>query len=348
MPTLLYSTSIPSQWRGGIKDFDVVVDSGRPVVVCAALDEAYSWDSHSGTWTLHRLDNPWRSRETGYGIELETIAATMVDGRVVLGGGGDHQSFAAWDLRTGKVLHHAESNTPGVHSVVATRWERAAPGIFIVGESSGGGRVIIVDSLGRRPVALSGHFDYVAVAAGMLRGRPVLITDAGDEVVWNAATLKPLRDDPAGTGTTEPAPPPGGVTFSTGSCATGLVTLNDSPAMVVVNDTRDGYAEVIVCDPTGDEWSQTLPPHDDFDLDEIDGGNEMTAGFVGCVGDRPVAAASMDDGGLHLWDLRSRRALPPIEDENVKAFGVMNFRGTPCLITSGYDDDREALKLWQV
>lgn len=349
MPTLLRSISIPANLPGGIEDFDVVVEDGRPMVLCAAGESIHCWDSLADTWTRHHLENPWRPGRTGRDIELESIAATIVDGRIIVGGGGDHQSFAAWDLHTGQVRHHADPDTPGVHSVVAPDWGGAAPGRFIVGESTGGGQVLIIESLGERPTELTGPFDYVEVGAGMLCGQPVLITDDGGEVIWNAVTREPV----SGLSTTSDtegvqAPPSNTVTYGTTSRGTGLVTTGNTPVFVVVNDTRDGYVEVILCDPFGDEWSHTLPPHDDIDLDELNNDDEMTAGFVGNLGDRPIAAAAMSDCSLHLWDLKERRPLPPIENEDIRAFGCIDYRGTPCLITLGDDGEHKALKLWKI
>ncbi|ADI07871.1 WD-40 repeat protein [Streptomyces bingchenggensis BCW-1] len=96
-------------------DFDLVTLDGRLIPVGSPDQDqlACTWDPASDLGTLFELDVP--DQNFPY-KELTALGAAMVDGRIVIGDGGDHQGFAMWDLETSKVWLSAQEG--GTASVV--------------------------------------------------------------------------------------------------------------------------------------------------------------------------------------------------------------------------------------
>ena len=80
----------------GLYDSDLVDRDGRLPVIGSYQDLAFSWDPTTDQWAEHRLHVP--SRAIPF-VELNQIGAAVVDGRIVVGGGGDRQDFARWDRK---------------------------------------------------------------------------------------------------------------------------------------------------------------------------------------------------------------------------------------------------------
>ncbi|WP_327323402.1 hypothetical protein OG735_13440 [Streptomyces sp. NBC_01210] len=100
-----------------ILDFDIVVVGGRPLLVCTDFGgDVFSWDPLRDEWAGHRLDMPWRPEDEYEFSDILTIGAAVVDGRVVVGGGGEHQPFAQWDLQSGAIRTYARYEHGGVAS----------------------------------------------------------------------------------------------------------------------------------------------------------------------------------------------------------------------------------------
>src|SRR6476620_1925499 len=103
------SIIVSSPPRGQIHDFDLVVLDGRLLFVGThdISRHACTWDPATDLWTEYPLDNPWVDWDGDY-TELTALGAAIVAGRIVIGGGGDHQGFAMWDLKSGKVRLSAQ------------------------------------------------------------------------------------------------------------------------------------------------------------------------------------------------------------------------------------------------
>lgn len=88
-------------------DFDLVTLDGQLLVVGTPDRDclACTWDPGADRWMTYELDAP--DEDYRY-TELTSLCAAVVDGRIVIGGGGDHQGFAMWDLTTGRVRLSAQ------------------------------------------------------------------------------------------------------------------------------------------------------------------------------------------------------------------------------------------------
>ncbi|QKG20006.1 hypothetical protein [Actinomadura verrucosospora] len=89
------------------------------------------WDLHADKWTPFDLAAPWPPEAQADYIDMRAIGAVVVDGRGVVGGGGDHQGFAQWDLDSGAVRTYARSDHGGA-ATVAT-FEAAGRTLFVAG-----------------------------------------------------------------------------------------------------------------------------------------------------------------------------------------------------------------------
>src|SRR5437899_131020 len=132
-PSLLLSSRIPS--NSPIHDFDLVVLDGNLLLVCVDFhSDVLTWDPLADRWNKYRLDKPWRPRDEYDFIDVLSISAAVVNGRVVVGGGGPHQGFTQWDLETGAVRTFARTR----HGAVATTATVELDGrpLFASGDSS--------------------------------------------------------------------------------------------------------------------------------------------------------------------------------------------------------------------
>ncbi|MGH8879086.1 MAG: hypothetical protein ACRD0P_17385, partial [Stackebrandtia sp.] len=200
----------------GVRDFDLVVHDGRTLVVATPDRDhrACVWDPAADEWTQFRLDSP--SPDDADYTEIYSMGAAVVDGRIVIGGGGDHQGFALWDLETGKVRLDAEEG--GVAS--AARADFGGRSLIVVGGSSHTDVQLwdpaVDDGDKERPDRPSPYDFHVeigdlfaqsyagsAIGAGMLYGRPVVVATAhdGGVLVWDIDQQRPLVEfDDLGNG----------------------------------------------------------------------------------------------------------------------------------------------------
>jgi hypothetical protein len=180
-PTPLLSTTSP---HGSVEDFAVVGIDGRLLVVCACNHSAAVWSLPDGRWTDHELVDE---------VEVTAMAATVVGGRVVVGGGGEHQGFAQWYLESGAVRGSERDDLGCVASAATVELDGRT--WFAAG---GTGPMILLSD----PVAdvdpeeedpestwliLADHGSYSgvgALAAGTLGGRSRLVSGSWDGEVW--------------------------------------------------------------------------------------------------------------------------------------------------------------------
>ncbi|MEV5571361.1 WD40 repeat domain-containing protein [Spirillospora sp. NPDC052269] len=309
---------------GQIQDFDVVVRDGRTLLV-GTHDRslrAFSWDVAGDAWTEHELGDPWFG-EDGY-TELTALAAAVVDGRVVIGGGGQHQGFAQWDLESGAVRMFAEDGgvasataavlggrtwfVVGVSSVPPVQlWD---PAVADPGEDdpddtpSPYDHLIEVDALEAFSSASS------AVAAGALKDRPILVGPGGDGrvFVWdveNDALLLEVDE----------------IELELSDFA-----LVDAGVPRVV---ASGGRTLLVGDLATGEWEEPIDVLCDavtcLDATVVEGG--------------AVAVTGSKDGTICAWDLEARRLLaePFRGDHAVTALRITELDGRQVVISSDKD-----------
>src|SRR5262245_26401518 len=115
--SVIRSSAIPSD--SPIEDFDVVQVDGHPLVVCVDFgSRVFTWNPLENLWNGHPLDTPYRPEDGLDVIEMTAIGAVVLDGRIVVGGGADHQPFAQWDLETGAVEISADTTHAALGRVI--------------------------------------------------------------------------------------------------------------------------------------------------------------------------------------------------------------------------------------
>lgn len=204
--SLLRSSRIISD--SPIQDFDIVAMDGRPLVVCADSrgQQAFTWKPAEDRWTAHPLENPYGPVEDEMTGEcLLEIGAAVVDGRIVVGGGGYEQSFAQWDLETGAVRTYIRDEHGGLAKVRTV--ELGGRPWFLCGDSSVPAKVRLWDASQRDlliedeeaknegydyeeyvqidnvadPLERHGHFDSIgALASGTFQGLEVVVSGGVD------------------------------------------------------------------------------------------------------------------------------------------------------------------------
>lgn len=295
---------------------------GRPLVVCADFSgrDAFSWDPVDDRWAVHPLDNPCGPNEDDMELDcLLSIGALVVDGRIVVGGGGYRQPFAQWDLQTGAVLTYARDEHGGV-ARTSTMELHGRP-LFIAGDSSAGSPVRLWDPSQRdslteyegedwfainylaEPIDVCWHRDSIGgLASGMLGGRPVVISSGAD-----ACVMVRDVDDMTSVVQFDDAPVPAG--------GVGMIPVDGRMRVVAAGGTS-----VLLGDPDTGTWGECL----EFPGDEVDPDEEgILCMDVGVVDGRPIAVTGAKDGTVCLWDLEGRSLLgAPITEHEDEVFAV--------------------------
>ncbi|MFC7327912.1 hypothetical protein [Marinactinospora rubrisoli] len=344
------SIIVSSPPRGAIRDFDLVTLDGRRLLVGThdVSRHACTWDPATDQWTEYPLDNPWIEEGDGDYTELAALGAAVVDGRIVIGGGGDHQGFAMWDLWSGKVRLSAQDG--GVHSVVGADFGGRSvliagfPGTWSLelwdtsvaedheddeqdeqddeapGNGSGPDRPSPYDLLVSVEELCSRSYASSAVAAGLLGDRPVVVASGwkGGVFVWDTDEQRPLAQF-ADLGETP--------------SDFALVTV-EGRARVVAASGRS----LLVGDPETGEWAEPL---------SVPGGN-VSCLDAGSMPDRPVAVTGAEDGTVCVWDLARCRLLgEPFREYRSEVYGVRltELDGRPVVIGTAHVDD---VRVWEV
>ncbi|NBE94052.1 WD40 repeat domain-containing protein [Nonomuraea sp. KC401] len=329
-----------------IVDFDLVTLDGKLILVGSPGQDrrACTWDPASDRWTHHELDIV---DERFPLTDLTAIGAAVVDGRIVIGGGGDHQGFAMWDLETGKVRLSAQEG--GTGSVVRADFgDRSILLVGFVGTwgvqlwdpsgaepedwGDGDGDLDDQDDSVTEPEQPSPYDSLVdieelecrsgassAAAAGLLAGRPVVVAGGrdGGVLVWGIEEERHLVEfDDLEEKPTE---------FALASV--------DGRMWVVAA----GGQSIVLGDPESSGWGEpfTVP------------GGEIRCLTAGTVYGRAFAATGAMDGTICVWDLAERRLLDrPLQGHGSEVFGlrVADLDSRPVIISSAHND---SVHLWE-
>ncbi|MGI5204490.1 hypothetical protein ACQEU6_23275 [Spirillospora sp. CA-108201] len=343
--TVVTSSRVPS--GSPVLDFDLIDRDGRLLIVCTDFDSrVFCWDPTTDQWTAHRLDIP---SDAFPAVELTEICAAVVDGRIVVGGGGDHQDFAQWDLETGTVLEGADGG--GVSSARAVTLGGRT--LFVIGYT---GPAIAVQSPAKHDGADTGVLDGEeprederdsfwtetdelecggSIATGTLGSRPVIASLGvqGGIIVWDIEEECPV---------TELDEPDGIDDAAVGHFA--LATVKDRVLLIAA-----GERVLSACDlsaPDAPEWAEPI----------IVPGGDIECLDATVVNGRAVAATGGGDGTFCIWDMADRRLLAepntahgssPYPDAPSEVFAVrfaeLNTR--PVAITCGRDG---TLRVWNL
>ncbi|MWA04986.1 hypothetical protein F8568_032395 [Actinomadura sp. LD22] len=348
MPELhpVLTSRVPS--NKAVLDFDLAMMAGRPLVVCThdVSRRACTWDPATDQWTEYQLDNPWLEDSEGDYTELTALGAAVVNGRIVVGGGGDHQGFAQWDLETGKVLSGAEPSS--VSSVRAVALSGRT--LFVLGFGAPGLEVHSpakndspqTDDLGAREpgdddsveglIWLTDELESCgSIAAGTVWGRSVIAANGvqGGIAVWDFDQDEPILE--------LDAPDDSEDEFN----HFALATVQDRAFLLAAGERVLGVCDV--SDPDAPAWAEPITvPGGDIEC--------FDAGVVnGCV----VAGTGGADGTFCLWDIADRRLLAepntmhrreePDFPSEVCAVRFTQLDARPVAITAGRD---RTVRVW--
>ncbi|MEV5894637.1 hypothetical protein [Nonomuraea fuscirosea] len=329
-------TSLPPSGHE-IMDFDLVTLGGQLILVAAAAGyhvDVCTWDPVSDGWAEYKLDGPAFDNDHP---DIAVIGAAVVGGRIIVGGGGDHQGFAIWDLETGKVRLENDASFQGsTNSTV--RADLGGRSVFVVGYPGGvdlvDPRVTDSDGAGEDldPEQPSPYHSPVeieelecrsgassAAAAGLLAGRPVVVAGGrhGGVLVWDIEEERHLaRFDDLDETPTEFA----------------LAPVDGRMRVVAA-----GGQSLVLGDPESNEWSEPLTVP----------GDEVSCLTAGTVYGRPFAVTGARDGTICVWDLAERRLLgQPLQGHSSEVFGLRmaDLDSRPVIISSAHCD---SVHLWE-
>ncbi|MEV5898124.1 WD40 repeat domain-containing protein [Nonomuraea fuscirosea] len=321
-------------WERSIWDFDVVQAGGRPLVVCASCsDPVFTWDPLEDRWDSFRLDMPFQPEDRHDFIDVYAIGAVVLDGRIAVGGGSDHQPFAQWDLETGAVEISADTTHAALGKAIGIEMDGRP--MLVGADQSTSPRVRVYDVQRREMYAelLGAHFDGIgALASGTLGERPVLLSSSwdGSVEVWD------LREKRSLVQSAKTGPSLMGAT---------LVPVNGRPRIVGAENDA-----VWLVDPETGEGDEALPWPAGIteQIEEGEFEDEFTCIDAGLVGGRPVAVTGSEEGRVCAWDLEEGRTIgePLIEhDGKVSAVRLTDLGGRTVAITAGRDGQ---VNLWDL
>ncbi|KAK1179062.1 hypothetical protein B7755_013480 [Streptomyces sp. NBS 14/10] len=323
-PRLIKSSVIPSE--GIIDDFAVADVNGRPWAVCASRNDVWTWDLIGDEW----LERPLDDFDNGsYGIpvypDFEHMDVTVVDGRVLFAAGGQHQGPGLWDVMSGELLNAPPEFRNCVHALGMTSvdgritlvaggpipevwvWDPADP------EAESWGPTDDEDAEEQEPRELPGHSDEMSdLAVGQVRGRPVVVSGGGGEVLLSDLESDELVHKWSVNGLVH---------------AVALSEIDGRPVALAATDS--GESGLRIWDAVGGE------PVGHFPTGHTERVSTVAAAVVGA---RTLAVTGSDDGTARVWDLAEGRRIgaPLAGDEGeVWAVAITSMDGRCVVLTAG-------------
>ncbi|MEU5100781.1 MULTISPECIES: hypothetical protein [unclassified Streptomyces] len=312
---------------GPIHGLAVVNVDGEPLVVCTGFHKLWSWAPLRDEWLERPLASPFAEGPLGAEHpdavnDIDSVAAAVFDGRVVLAAGGDEQGTAIWDLSSGELLRGTADNGPYISSIAAVKNE--GPPLFVA--SSGvhwdGAEVW---GPGEEPSIELEAGSVWGLATARIDGRS-LVAGGGEEgvTVWDVANGEELASFSVHDGE---------VTY-----AVGFSQLDDRPVVVAGTDSGKVYVFDLSGSEDGDPIHEPAAGHE----------GRINALDVAMVGDRAVAVTGGEDGTVRIWDLVGGRPVgPPLtgHDARVEAVAVTTMRDRPVALTAGRDG---VIRVWDL
>ncbi|GAA3731794.1 hypothetical protein GCM10022225_12090 [Plantactinospora mayteni] len=332
---LLLSSSVPSGRH--IDDVAVVDVDGATVVVCVA---------DSAVWTWNPVRDEWRERPLAFAHagdpvfaeypdadnQIDSVAAAVSGGRIVLAAGDDEQEPAFWDLDSGRLLHAVPSCGAYLAGVAAV--DGPGPVRFVTSTQNADEVQVWQMPFDEPPVLLADYSLASNLATTWVHGRSLVAGADQDVVVWDLARPgEDLRLESTGV--------PWTVSWS---------RLDDRP--IVVGGTDDGELWVWALD--ADDLRRPLDERED-PVEPLYGpipGHEdqIVAMDTITVGERSLAVTGSRDTTMRIWDLAERAMVGgPLVAHNgnrVTSVATTMLQGRPVVLSSGILDS--AIRVWDL
>ncbi|MCX5343340.1 WD40 repeat domain-containing protein [Streptomyces atratus] len=277
---LLLSSEIPSS--SPITDLAVAAVGGGSLVVCTDRNGAvWSWDPQRDLWQKRSLayalaGDPLAVQYPDAENELDSVAAAVSGGRVLLTAGGPEQGSALWDLESGEVLRGAMYSDPYVGAMATMKG--GGPPRFVTGSDAG---VQVWGPSVEEPLVELPDSDIdgiCTVATARINGRSLVVAGGGDVGVWDLAGDEQLASFYPDDGRIE---------------AVAVSRIAGRPVVVAAADPGEIYVWAL----PGDEIDE--PVHDPITGHE--GG--ISAMDTATVGNRSLAVTGGTDATVRMWDL---------------------------------------------
>lgn len=238
-----------------------------------------------------------------------------------MGGGGQHQSFAPWDLESGAVRVLANESDPGSQVVFGAELDGKA--MFLVGDDCG--QVALWDPAlvasfdedeyeNPEPTLMTeGNLDGMpGLVTGTLTGKPIVVSHPGDGgvMVWNVRESNVMA-----------------------------LTMIDRRPTVVGPSGRSG---LLLGDPETGRWVDRIGDTATETGGKPDSGC-LDAGHIGGV---PIAVTGAEDGTLRMWNLAVRTGIAgPLvaHDGAVSAVRIRALDGRVRAVSAGRD---AVIRVW--
>ncbi|MEV0398659.1 hypothetical protein [Actinoallomurus sp. NPDC050550] len=280
------SSEVPSGSR--ITDFTVVETATGPLVVCADL-------RYGGVWSWDPLRDVWQDRPLAFACagdpmaaqypdaenDIDSVAAVVSGGRVVLAAGGDEQGIALWDLESGELIRGASFNDDYTAAITEVRGE--GPPLFVTATQNADEILVWRPSAEEPPTELPNDdiLGIGGVTAASGHGLAMAAAGGGDGAVtvWDLTRGESLASFYSEAGHV---------------AAVSLSRLAEGPVVAAAAE-NDIYV-----------WDLTRDPEDDPIHDPLTG-HEETIRSLDTVtfDDRCLAVTGGDDATVRIWDLRT-------------------------------------------
>lgn len=324
--SLLLSSKMPS--ASPIMDLAVVEVRGGTLVVCADFNGAvWTWDPVGDVWQERPLvyafaEDPLAAEYPDAENEIDSVAAAVYNGRVVLAAGGDEQAAAFWDLESGGLLRGTTHDVDYLGAVTTVRGE--GPPRFVTGTQYGG-EVLVWGLPVQAPVELTNDdpdTNLSSLATAWVDGRSLVAAGGSGIDVWDLARNEHLAS----------------------------LCPDDGAVQAVSISQLDGRPIVAAASDPGELYVWELSGDNDEPIHEPVTGHEdrILAMDTSVVGDRCVAVTASIDETLRIWDLAQGLNIgAPLIGHRSRVEAVLTtvLRGRHVVLSAGRDG---VIRVWDL
>ncbi|GAA2660772.1 hypothetical protein GCM10010412_033380 [Nonomuraea recticatena] len=288
----------------------------------------WTWDPLRDVWqerplTFACAGDPLAARYPDAENDVDSVAAVVSGGRVILAAGGDEQGFAFWDLESGELIRGAGFDDPYLAAITEVRGE--GPPLFVTATQYADEILVWRPSAEDVLTELSNDIGRIAcLTATYAHGLSLAAAGGMDEgvAVWDLTAGGEVRSFD---------------TDEKGVPAVSLARLAGDP--IVVAGVED---EIHV-------WGLSDEHGDDLIRDPLTGHEDAVVALdTAVIGDRVLAVSGGEDATVRLWDLSTGRQLgdPLIgHDGSVETVQTAVLDGRHVVLSAGRDSK---INIWDL